>query len=249
MQQSAYVLLTYWNKCIEKWRLKENKLYHTVGMPPSMQRAGDAHLPAARRLEQCLRMNHDAIVAEVVQLITKTGYCGFPMADIDEKQGAAFQGSARNWRPLWVKFMDTWAGTAASLPILSAITRAMGDDVLLLHVSVFWPPTELPEHIGISGGVYRFHYGLLIPEGDCGMRIDGVPFKWREREGVLWDDMLPHSSWNRTGEARLIIFADMPRGLPWFLNWCNRRVHGWIQRTKHVKSIQAKLAAQGVVVD
>jgi beta-hydroxylase len=126
----------------------------------------------------------------------------------------------------------------------------MKEDILLLHISVFWPPVELPSHRGVSKGVYRYHYGLEIPEGDVGMTVNGQPFRWQQDRGVIWDDTLLHSAWNKSPAPRLVIFADLPRVLPspW-MNGMNSWIYSLVQRTKHIKEIQARLAQEGITVD
>lgn len=246
IQINAYYWVNKWNDYISNQRDEQNKVSEP-GLPPSMQYARSAHLKAAQKLDALISAQHDQILKEVMELIRK-GYYGLPMSEIDFQQGETFK-TQQGWRPIWVKFIDQWAGTAKQLPTLRKIVTQMGSDILLLHVSVFWPPVQLQSHRGISKGAYRYHYGLSIPEGDTGMKIAGVPFKWAEREGVIWDDTLEHTSWNLTHQPRFIIFADLPRELGWGTNWLNRQVHTFVQRTKHVKVIQEKLAQEGIRID
>lgn len=215
-----------------------------------MQRALTCNLPAARKLERLLRKHHDQVMIEINTLIDR-GYTGMPMGELDPVQGRAFRNrGGRQWRPIWVKFIDTWAGTAEHLPTLRRIVEKMGDDVLLLHVSVFWGQVDLPPHQGVSKGVYRYHYGLEIPEGDTGMLIDNIPFRWLTGEGYIWDDTLMHSSWNRTNARRMVIFADLPRHFDgMWRRFLNRRVHSFIQQTKHIHSIQERLSREGKRID
>lgn len=244
----AYYWIDKWNKSITNIRDVQNKI-HDIDLPLSMQHAATSNIPAVRKLESLISSHHDVILDEVLALIDK-GYYGYSMSDIDPTQGATFNNpQSTGWKPIWVKFLDCWAGSSKSLPTLTRIVKQMGPNILLLHVSVFWPPVQLPMHRGISKGVYRYHYGLSIPEGDTGMTVNNTPFKWTERRGVIWDDTLPHNSWNRTSQPRLVIFADIPRSLGIGWNWCNNVVHSMIQNTKHIKDIQNKLAQEGIIVD
>ena len=122
-----------------------------------------------------------------------SGYTGYPMVHMDKKQEFLTSGKTL-WSPIWVKFIETWAGTADSLPILKKIVSKV-DDILLLRVSV------LPLHNGISMGVWRYNYGLSITDVDVGINIDN---KWKNRQGFIWDDTVPHSSWNLTNETRFL---------------------------------------------
>lgn len=246
---SAYYWINVWNEQLTEVRDVQNRLRKDVdqNLPPSMQYAATANHAGARRLEALLTTNHNAIRQEVLDLIAK-GYYGFPMAEVDFLQGASFK-NQRGWRPIWVKLLNRWAGASRHLPTLRRVVEQMGDDVVLLHISVFWPPVSLPRHRGISKGMYRYHYGLIIPEGDTGLEVDGVSYKWEEGKGVIWDDTLPHRAWNLTSQPRLVIFADLPRELGWGMNWLNRRVHSLVQRTSHVQEIQEKLAKEGIRID
>lgn len=242
----AYYWINSWNKRITSIQESQNK-NTDPGLPPSMQYAEECHHRAARRLNRLISAKHDEIKAEVWSLINR-GYYGMPMVELDHAQKAFFRGQ-QGWRPIWVKFIDTWAGTARELPTLHRIVEKMGDDVLLLHVSVMWPPTMLRPHRGVSKGVYRYHYGLDIPSGDTGLMVENVGYRWREGEGVIWDDTLLHAAWNRTDQPRMVIFADLPREMGTFNNFVNRRVHSLIQHTKHIKEIQEKLEAEGLHTD
>jgi hypothetical protein len=212
-----------------------------------MQYAHTCNLSSAVKLDSLITEKHDQILKEVKELMYK-GYNGLPMKDIDMLQRETFKDQP-GWSPIWVKFVDKEAGTAMHLPTLRDIVRKIGDDILLLHVSVFLPGVDLPTHRGISKSFYRYHYGLYIPEGNTGMIIDNTHFKWKNREGVIWDDTLTHSSWNKTNEVRLVVFADLKRSLPRELATKNNQIYKMIQRSKEVKEIQDKLAAEGMHID
>ena len=166
------------------------------------------------------------------------------MAEIDPVQASTFH-KQPGWITLWVKFIDCWAGTASSLPTLRRIVDILGEDVSLLHVSIFLPGTSLPRHMGISKGVLRYHYGLQIPEGPTGMTINDRPFKWTQGEGVVFDDTLPHTSFNHTEKPRMVIFADLPRDLNPVMHRVNWAMMRLAQRTRHVQKIVERLSAEG----
>ncbi len=247
----AYSIMKWWGCHLSTIKKKQNSYSEkNINLSdeniPSLMKAKDCPLESARKLEDLISRNHDQILTEIKELLLN--YKGVAMADVDEVQGNWLKGS-KNWRTLWVKFLDTWAGTADSLPTLKGIVEEMGDDVTLLHVSILHPKMRLDPHYGIHSGVWRYHYGLIIPEGDTGLSIEGHTFKWKEREGVIWDDTLLHSAWNETSSPRIIIFADLPRDLHPITKYMNTFITRVIQSNSKVKSIAKMLSQQNIKID
>lgn len=236
----GYKIIGWWNRQILQTRNEQNSKYH-------MCAADTSNVSAARKLNRLIKENHNQILQEVMSLMSR-GYTGLPMAEMDEHQHRLTEGRDL-WSPIWIKFIDTWAGSAKNVPTLTRIVKEVGDDILLLHVSVFKPGAYLPYHKGISMGVWRYHYGLQIPDGDVGLEIDGYRHDWRNGYGFIWDDTIPHSAWNRSEEPRLVIFADIHRNMGSISKSISKYVHRVIQSTKHIKSIQEKLAKTGIRVD
>jgi len=243
-KSNAYDIIQYWNEYITDIRDEQNKTdSRDFDSVPSLQDAFSCKLESANKLNAALFLNHDQILSEVYSLLA-SGYEGVKISEIDNVQNNAF-GKQKGWVTLWVKLIDCWAGTSDNLPTLKKIVQDLGDDISLLHVSIFLPGTELEEHEGISKGVYRYHYGLSIPDGDTGMTIERRPFKWEERSGYIFDDTLKHTSFNRTNKMRIVILADLPRKMGFFLDKINWLVIKLAQKTKHVKSIQDRLKLEG----
>jgi hypothetical protein len=240
---NGYTILTWWNYYLDDIRNAQNALDAASPQIPSLQLASRSMHSGARRLETLIQINHDTILAEVKSLLA-TGYRGVKMSEIDPVQASTFH-KQPGWITLWVKFIDCWAGTASSLPTLRRIVDIMGEDISLLHVSIFLPGTSLPRHMGISKGVLRYHYGLEIPDGQTGMTINDQPFRWTQGEGVVFDDTLPHTSFNHTKNPRMVIFADLPRDLNPIMNRINWAMMRLAQRTRHVQKIVDRLSAEG----
>jgi hypothetical protein len=177
-----YGLSTWWNTYIEHIRNEQNRLVRPGrGLrAPSLCYAELAPSTTVRRLHALVSAHHSQIVREV-RTVQASGYRGPRMGDLDSVQSRGV--GTGDWRPIWVKCMGSWAGTADQLPTLRRIVEQMGDDVPLLHVSVMGPGTRLPLHCGISMGVWRYHYALRIPRGDTGMTLGGVRWRWRRRRG------------------------------------------------------------------
>ena len=232
---NSYKVLGWWNSHIDKIRNEQNKVDH-------LQDASLSNVKTARKLNRLISESHNQILQEVHTLM-ESGYYGYPMSKMDDIQRSLTQGS-ENWSPIWIKFIDSWAGSAKHLPTLTKIVKEIGDDIVLLHVSVFKPGTYLPYHTGISKCVWRYHYGLQIPEGDTYLEIEGVKHKWEAGRGFIWDDTLPHSAWNYTDKIRMVIFADIYRNMPSTYKQLSKLMHKGIQATSHVRHIAKNIESE-----
>jgi len=241
--QDPYYVVTWWNRRI-KGECDQQDALPLNGIP-SYQDAWECCSRTATELHRLIQLNHDDILAEVEE--TMEHYDGAPMNDIDSVQRKWMKNEDR-WRPIWVRFMGDWAGSADRLPTLKRIV-SLFPDITILHVSIFYPGTTLVQHRGPSRAVHRYHYGLKIPYGDVGLKIAGYDVKWKEKEGFIWDDTLPHSAWNHTSQPRIVIFADIFRELSTVNSTGSRVIYSMLQQTKHVAHIKARLQQEGVVVD
>ena len=73
---------------------------------------------------------------------------------------------------------------------------------------------KLPLHTNYDPHMYRCHFGVLVPEGDIGIEVDGIQKSWNEGESLIFDSMRPHRVWNNTGKARYIVSIDCYRPEP-----------------------------------
>ena len=94
--------------------------------------------------------------------------------------------------------------------------------------SILAPDTVVPVHRGPYAGVLRLHVGLVVPDGDVGMRVDGQPVRWQEGRSVVFDDSYPHEVWNRTPSPRVVLFVDFERPLPRPLGALNLAILGLV---------------------
>jgi len=92
----------------------------------------------------------------------------------------------------------------------------------------------------------RYHLGLVVPEDnkneDCFLRIrndieknstiklqereellaDGTKYYWKEGQGVMFDDNPLHDATNNSEGERVVLFLDVARKLPWYLDIVNK---------------------------
>jgi aspartyl/asparaginyl beta-hydroxylase (cupin superfamily) len=262
VEVNIYRLCSIWNHAVDSANTVQNDILRSLSIPfykdtpegrafgkiNSLCPARACPFLAVRNLERDIVENHDAILLEVRSLMSGK-YVGTKMIDIDDVQRAAFP-DQNGWSILSVKFFDRYSAVGELLPTLTNIVKKHEDIISLLHVSCMAPGVELRPHTGITGSVLRYHYGLEIPAGPCALLIDHLPFKWTNREGVVWDDTIPHAALNRSNEMRLVIFADIYRqDMPLWIRAGNYVVQYIAQRSKHVKSIQQRLNEEGKHID
>jgi beta-hydroxylase len=88
--------------------------------------------------------------------------------------------------------------------------------------SVLKAGTSIKPHKGIFKGVIRAHLGLIVPEGECYIKVDGRSYSWKEGEMVFLDDTFLHEAVNNTDQDRVVLFLDIIRPLPFPLALANR---------------------------
>lgn len=234
-----------WNEYIIPHRDVQNKYLHMVD-------AATAPHEAVRKLHALLKKNHQQLVKEL-QAVLAIGYKGIAMTNFDEIQYQLMDGDER-WSNIWIKLLDTYAGSSLLLPTLTNITQQVEDEVFLLHVSLFWPGVALKPHCGAIMGALRYQYGLIIPPGNMGLKVfsdDGShqDYRWQEGEGILWDDTITHTAYSDATEPRALIYVDIYRELPlWPLHEMNRAVHRHLQTYPHMEKLQKRLASEGLDV-
>lgn len=108
--------------------------------------------------------------------------------------------------------------------------------------SVLEPGTHIAAHTGPYKGVVRYHLPLIVPRSpECRIKIGGVVTGWEAGRALLFDDTYIHSAWNDTDEARVVLFVDIERPMPW--NWLtrlNRWVLSVLARTDRIRSAVAR---------
>jgi aspartate beta-hydroxylase len=78
----------------------------------------------------------------------------------------------------------------------------------LLYLSKLSPGTNIKSHRGPTNVRLRCHLGILIPDGDCGLKVGGETRRWQEGRCIVFDDSLEHEAWNQTSESRVVLIID-----------------------------------------
>lgn len=231
--RNPYYLITWWNQQLQTECDRQDAL--PLNGIPSYQNAWLAKNKSVVEFHRLIHINHDEIRSEVMELLQNYEP---PEASLVSRKWLKEE---TGWHPIWIRFMNDWSGLADKTPTLKRIA-ALFPEVTALHISVFYPGSTLIENRGSSRAVYRYHYGLKVPEGDVGLKIAGYDVKWEEREGFIWDDTMPHSAWNHTAEPRIVIFADILRDFSIINALGSQMIYSVLQATTPVATIKTRIS-------
>jgi aspartate beta-hydroxylase len=96
--------------------------------------------------------------------------------------------------------------TAEALDALPLIRiRDHGPEVMF---SVFTAGTHLLPHRGVTNARAVSHLPLIVPP-DCALSVGGEAHAWREGRALVFDDTYEHEAWNRSGQVRVVLIADI----------------------------------------
>ena len=73
------------------------------------------------------------------------------------------------------------------------------------------PNVSTSMHKGYNDDIYRCHIPLVIPDGDCGIVIDGNIIRWKTNDYFIFDDTYYHKAWNYTKENRFVLIIDIKK--------------------------------------
>ena len=84
--------------------------------------------------------------------------------------------------------------------------------------SILDPGVEIPAHIGYYKGYLRYHMGIIIPNNDLSDNDNKAyivcgdeKYIWKEKEGIVFDDMYLHHVKNPTNQLRVVLYLDIIR--------------------------------------
>jgi aspartate beta-hydroxylase len=135
-------------------------------------------------------------------------------SDEAERRGLAGGLSARAWHGFYFyrhgerrdfnhALCPRTSAALAALPLVHI--RGNAPEVMF---SVLTPNTHILPHRGVTNTRVVCHLPLVVPEG-CALVVGGERHEWREGESVLFDDTYEHEAWNRGGETRVVLIADV----------------------------------------
>ncbi len=77
--------------------------------------------------------------------------------------------------------------------------------------SILLPGSRLSPHRGPTKALLTCHLGLHVPEGECGLTVEGREAQWEAGRTLIFDDTRHHSAFNRTEEARVVLLVHFRR--------------------------------------
>ena len=128
----------------------------------------------------------------------------------------------------------------ARVPETARLLRGV-PGVVTAFFSIVEPHQHIPAHFGYYKGFLRYHLGVVIPDDNaerkCWLRLNddkaindrrdrsaidqGTRYFWHEGEGVVFDDTYLHEAANESDEIRVVLWLDLRKPLPWYLQALN----------------------------
>jgi len=145
---------------------------------------------------------HTRIRAEIVALDTSRAAVPYDHLTVAPE-------AIRGWKNMF--FVSDYRpddALLAQVPTLRALLHRFGVEQLdrfEMFLSMLDPGTHIPAHFGGGNAKLTLHLPLVIPEGDCALRVDQETRRWKEGEMAVFDDTFDHEAWNRTGERRAVL--------------------------------------------
>ena len=149
----------------------------------------------------------DSFVAEFPRLQDEFRCADAPDRYVDGHTG--YTGALKTWRHRIVfdHDMNQTEDGRQSFPLLSSLVRPLMDEKLArkCFFAVMRAGSRLANHCGGTNLYLRMHLGVVIPDGDLGLRVGGAVRRWREGEIILFDDSFGHEAWNLSDRDRHVL--------------------------------------------
>jgi aspartate beta-hydroxylase len=95
--------------------------------------------------------------------------------------------------------------TTRGLEAYGAISTLAG----LAYASRMRPGTHIQPHRGPTNLRVRCHLGIVVPDGDCAIRVGAKTRRWEEGRCLVFNDHFEHEAWNHTAEDRIVLIVDL----------------------------------------
>ena len=180
---------------------------------------------------------YPTIRAELSQLLE--GFDALPDYHALDRGQVRISGSGpERWKVLFLEAFGNRPRSTRALCPQTCLAIAEVPNVLQAFFSILEPGKSVPEHCGPYLGYLRYHLGLIVPDNQPPtLVVQGEPYRWREGEGVLFDDGLPHRVDNHCDGLRAVLIIDIPRPMPGFPAAINRFITGFAARYSYGRAI------------
>ena len=79
----------------------------------------------------------------------------------------------------------------------------------LTYISRLRGNTHIAAHSGPTNMRLRCHLGIVVPDGDCALRVGDTTRQWQPGRCTVFDDSFEHEAWNRTESDRIVLIVDL----------------------------------------
>jgi aspartyl/asparaginyl beta-hydroxylase (cupin superfamily) len=137
---------------------------------------------------ECLALAHDSFEPWVQREMYGEGWSVYGLIAFGTRIDAALASCPR---------------TAEALQLIPGLTTA--------GFSRMTAGTHIKPHEGWVSTVYRAHLGLVVPEGECALRVGSQVRPWQEGGLFVFDDTVEHEAWNYCADTRTVLLFDFLR--------------------------------------
>ncbi|HXX67838.1 MAG TPA: aspartyl/asparaginyl beta-hydroxylase domain-containing protein [Polyangiaceae bacterium] len=164
------------------------------------------------------------------------------MVDVENLAGKYTAGGIHTlaWKAFMFKSHRFIAENCALAPRTAELLRGI-PGLYTAFFSVLEGHQYITPHWGYWKGFLRYHLGVIIPNNNadraCWLRVNADPqdnarhdkaliergekYYWHEGEGVMFDDTFLHDANNGSDEVRVVLWLDIRRKMPAYLNALN----------------------------
>jgi beta-hydroxylase len=205
---------------------------------------------------EMLEKNHTVIQEECLALLERKQ----DLTDIKELGGSYTQAGIHviQWKSFMFKSGDFIEDNCRLAPRTAALLRDV-PGLYTAFFSVLDPKQYITPHWGYYKGFVRYHLGVIVPndnqDGSCWLRVNDDPdanaredknaielgekYYWRNGEGVVFDDTYLHDAANESDQVRVVLWLDLRKKLPWYLQAFNVLFLWMAHRDASVRKIRA----------
>lgn len=209
-----------------------------------------------------LERNHAVIKEECLALLERKD----DLTDISALGGNYTQDGIHviKWKSFMFKSGEFIEENCRMAPKTAALLRQV-PGCYTAFFSILDPMQYVTPHWGYYKGFLRYHLGVVIPDdnkdGACWLRVNddreanrvrdlyaiekGEKYYWHEGEGVVFDDTHLHDARNDSEQVRVVLWLDLRKKLPWYVQVFNLLFLWIAHRDESVKKIRrnARIAA------
>ena len=181
------------------------------------------------------------------------------LTDMQDMGGSYTQAGIHTaaWKTFMFKSGEFVEQNCELCPKTAALLRTI-PGVYTAFFSVLDPRQYVTPHWGYYKGFMRYHLGVVIPNDNvdhkCFLRVNGdrddnalrdqslvekgETYYWKNGEGILFDDNYLHDAENGSDEVRVILWLDVRRKMPFYLQPLNMLILALVHRDESVKQIR-----------